>query len=126
MFGWLKIGKGKSTKAKKEGFFYDKNGVFKKGVLPEKYYYNDKLGAMVEGVQGRPYDPGSELRPGVTLGKAGHSTFSDPFSKDGYTYGEGGKIVPNVSNKEYMQSLLDNGLWGELAAAALTEENRSK
>ena len=131
MFGWIKIGKGKATKSKKTGFYYDKNGVFKKGVLPEKVYYNDKLGAMVEGVAGYAASKGSALSLGgqsgtlTTPGKEGHSAFSDPFSEDGFTYGKGGVKIMN-STKKYLQTLLDEGRYGELAAAALTAENRSK
>lgn len=81
----------RSPSAGKEGFYYDREGNFKKGTMPENYYYNDYLGAMVEGESGSRKSEGSPLSLGggmmaPTAGKQGDSVFHSPFGDDGQVY----------------------------------------
>ena len=96
------------------GYYYDRDGNFGLGILPENYYYNDALGAMVEGQAGYEGSPGSPLSlgggaVGPTAGREGDDIFSNPFAD-----ASGGNGLPNggIPN-DYLLDDQGNGYWDQ-------------
>lgn len=102
-----------SSQNEDTAFYYDKDGNFGLGIRPENLYYNDALGAMVEGTAGVPASQGSELSLGGGVAApardavAGDDIFSNPFPD-----ASGGNGLPNGGiPQDYLPDSNGNDYW---------------
>ena len=84
----------RSPSAGKKGFYYNSAGEFVNGIMPDNYYYNDALGAMVEGKAGLPRQAESGMfSGGAYAGQEGDDALTNPFGPDAMAYNAEGQRI---------------------------------